>query len=446
MMVGVLAVLGFSTDPVLADRPPNIVLVVIDDVGYAEMGCQGGDIPTPRIDELARRGVRCTAGYVTAPYCSPSRAALLTGRYQQRFGHELNPVGEMNDRPGVGPPESERTIGDYLKAAGYATGAVGKWHLGAHPPHHPLGRGFSEFFGFLREGHFYVPPAPGRSSPAVVAHLRTPEPAYNRLNPILRGEAIVEEAEYLTAAFARESVDFIHRNRETPFFLYLAFNASHSPMQARKADFDRFGSIADSHRRVWAAMMAALDEAVGRVQDELRRCGLERETLVVFLSDNGGPTAELTSRNAPFSGGKGTMLEGGIRVPFLLSWPGHLPEGTTYDEPVSTLDVLPTVLSAAGLPVPVGVELDGVDLVPFLSSRDRSPPHAALFWRMGQGRAIRFDRWKLLRSRDREPFRLHDLVLDPAEQHDLAARRPQLVRELSVLLQDWEDQMIPPRW
>jgi arylsulfatase B len=279
-----------------------------------------------------------------------------------------------------------------------------------------------------------------------VSHLRPREPEYDRLNPILRGESVVNESDYLTAAFAREAVAFIDRNQARPFFLYFAPNASHQPMQARNADFDRFGSIADTRRRIWAGMMAALDEAVGAVLEKLSRCGLERQTLVVLLSDNGGPTLQTTSRNDPFSGEKGSMSEGGIRVPFLVSWPGHLPERTNYDEPISALDVLPTVLAAVGLPAPPGAVLDGVDLVPFLTGRDRSPPHPTLYWRMGEQRAIRFQRWKLWRARDREPFHLYDLDLDPAEQHDLASRRTQLVHELTVLLRDWEGQLMAPRW
>jgi arylsulfatase A-like enzyme len=418
-------------------RPPNVVLIVADDLGYAELG---GEIPTPHLDRLAAAGVRCTAGYVTASLCSPSRAALLTGRYQQRFGHEINPVEATNDRPEVGLPTSERTLADLLRDAGHATGMVGKWHLGNHPPYFPRRRGFDDFFGFLREGRYYTPP-PFDAPPH---RFRPREPDYNRLNPMLRGETEVEEPRYLTDAFGAEAAAFIDRRAGRPFFLYLPFNAPHSPMQATPDAYARFASIADPHRRVFAAMVASLDDAVGRVLDALRRHGLERDTLVVFLSDNGGPTAELTSRNAPFSGGKGQVLEGGVRVPFLVSWPGRLPAGRVYDRPVSALDVLPTALAAVGRPLPPG--LDGVDLLPFLAGERAGDPHEALYWRMSGAAAIRAGRWKLQRSKAEEPFKLHDLDADPAESRDLAGVEPDRARALAARWTAWNAELVEPRW
>jgi arylsulfatase B len=434
ILAGMLAACGGRGLP--EGRPPNVLLLVADDQGYAEMSCQGGDVPTPHLDRLAASGIRFRAGYVTAPFCSPSRAGLLTGRYQQRFGHEMNPVERTNDRPEVGLPVGEKTLADPLRAAGYVTGMVGKWHLGNHPPYHPLRRGFDEFFGFLREGHHYYPkPEEG------VTRYRPREPDYDRLNPILRGEAEVGESEYLTRAFAREAVGFIDRHRRRPFFLYVPFNAPHSPMQAAVRDYDRFGAIADPHRRVWAAMMAALDDAVGAILERIRHHGLERDTLVVFLSDNGGPTKELTSRNDPWSGGKGSLLEGGIRVPFLLSWPGRIAPGQVEDRPVSALDVVPTALAAAGAPRPPG--LDGVDLLPYLRGGE---PRGPLFWRMGGAAAVRMGRWKLVRLRAGEPFRLFDLESDPKETADRSGEEGGRVRELAGLLAGWEAGLVPPRW
>ncbi|HEX7899822.1 MAG TPA: sulfatase-like hydrolase/transferase [Planctomycetota bacterium] len=414
-----------------APRRPNIVLLVSDDQGYAEMSCQGGDLPTPHLDALAASGIRYRSGYVVSPYCSPSRAGLLTGRYPQRFGHEINPVERTNDLPHVGLPVGEKTIADHLRAGGYVTGMVGKWHLGNHPPYYPTARGFDEFFGFLREGHSYLPL--DRS----VNHLRAREPEYDRLNPMLRGESEVGEKEYLTSAFAREATSFIDRHAARPFFLYVPFNAPHSPMQAAPEDHARFAHIADPHRRVWAAMMKALDDAVGRILDALRRRGLEKDTLVCFLSDNGGPTKELTSRNNPYSGGKGSLREGGVRVPFILSWPGRIRPGV-WDGTVSALDLLPTVLDAAGLPEPPG--LDGVTLL--------GPRHhdRTVFWRMAGKLAIRDGRWKLLSEPAGAPFALFDLLEDPAESKDLAAVHPEVVRDLEAKLRDWEKGLIPPRW
>jgi arylsulfatase A-like enzyme len=422
---------GCATPEGAASRPPNIVLLVSDDQGYAELSCQGGDLPTPQLDRLAASGVRFSAGYVVSPYCSPSRAGFLTGRYPQRFGHEINPVGRTNDLPYVGLPPGERTLADRLRAGGYRTGLVGKWHLGNHPPFYPWARGFDEVYGFLREGRYYLP------KEDAVNHLRAREPDYDRLNPMLREGREVEEREYLTSAFAREAVAFIERHAARPFFLYVPFNAPHSPMQATKEDHARFASIADPHRRVWAAMMASLDDAVGRILDALRLRGLERDTLVVFLSDNGGPTQELTSRNDPFSGGKGSLREGGVRVPFLISWPGRIRPGTR-EAPVSSLDILPTALAAAGLPPAEGV--DGLNLL------EGAPEDRALFWRMGAARALREGRWKLLREKAGEPFKLFDLAEDVAESRDLASAQPERARELEAKLRDWEKGLIDPRW
>ncbi len=426
-----------------APRRPNIVLIVADDLGYGELGCQGGaDIRTPRIDSIARQGVRFTSGYVTAPVCSPSRAGLLTGRYQQRFGHEFNAIGKQNRLPDVGLPTTERTIADDLRSGGYATGIVGKWHLGGTEPFHPQRRGFSEFFGFLHEGHFYVD---GRTSQAV-SLLRPNEPPYDEQNPILRGTRPTEDFVYLTEAFTREAVTFIDQHRDRPFFLYLPYNAVHSPMQATEADLARFGQIKDRKRRLFAAMLAALDEGVGAVLDKLREAGLTEETLVVFLSDNGGPTAELTSSNAPLRGGKGQLYEGGIRVPFLMQWVGRLPGGVVQDRPVSSLDVLPTALAAAGVEAPRGAKLDGVDLMPHLGPKSDRPPHERLYWRYGGKAAVREGRWKLVRDGGQKPWELYDLDKDIGESDDMAARQSEVVARLRAAWERWDAELIQPRW
>ena len=367
---------------------PNIVLIVADDLGYGELGCQGNpQIPTPNIDSIAKAGVRFTNGYVSAPFCSPSRAALMTGRYQTRFGHEFNAIGVRNKLPGIGLPLAEKTIADHLKAAGYRTGCFGKWHLGGADEYHPLHRGFDEFFGFLHEGHFYVPP-PYRG---VESHLREKEPPYDEENPLLRGTKEVDEKEYLTDVLGREAVSFIERNRDHPYFLYLPFNAIHSPMQASSFYMKRFAGIADRHRRVFAAMLSAMDDAIGAV---LRK--LEPNTLVIFISDNGGPVQELTSSNLPLRGQKGQMYDGGIRIPFMLQWKPRIKGGMTMDQPVISCDLLPTILAAAGVkPLPTA-PLDGVNLLPMLRGETSRPPHETLFWRMGPSHALRKGKWKLV--------------------------------------------------
>ncbi|MBI5799408.1 MAG: sulfatase-like hydrolase/transferase [Verrucomicrobia bacterium] len=457
-------------------RPPNILLILADDLGYAELGCQGAkDIPTPHIDSLARNGVRCTAGYVTASFCTPSRAGLLTGRNQTRFGHEQNVVGKQNLDPAIGLPLGEKTLADHLKARGYATGCIGKWHLGATEAFHPQRRGFDEFFGFLHEGHYFVPGPPWTgattwlrtnalppgSGPRLTqgdvifsTHLKNNEPRYDDKNPILLGAQPVTERGYLTDALARESVAFIGRHRAEPFFLYLSFNAPHSPMQATPKYLARFAHIPDIHRRLFAAMVSAMDDAVGAVLQKLREERLEDQTLIVFLSDNGGPTAELTSSNVPFSGGKGSFLEGGLRVPFLVQWRGQLPAGKTFSHPVSALDLAPTFLAASlGVP-PLGgpgpakagtPNLEGLNLLPLLRAESPSPPARPLFWRMGRQAAARDGDWKLLRTGD-QPWQLFNLATDPAEQTNLAAEKSVVVEQIAAAWTKWNRQNVPPLW
>jgi arylsulfatase A-like enzyme len=407
-----------ATACIAARRKPNIVLLLADDLGYGELGCQGNaEIPTPHIDSIAQRGVRFTNGYVTAPYCCPSRAGILTGRYQTRFGCELNPVGKQNLLPGVGLPESEKTMAAYLKEAGYRTGLIGKWHLGGTEKYHPLTRGFDEFYGFLHEGHFYQP----RDNAKIVSRLRKNEPPYDDENPVMRGREAIVEPEYFTRALAREACGFIDRSANRPFFLYLPFNAVHSPMQAEPRDLDRFAHIADPHRRIFAAMLSVLDEAVGRVLAKLRETKLERDTMVVFLSDNGGPTAELTSSNKPLRAGKGQLYEGGIRVPFLMRYPAGLRAGRVENAPVTSLDLMPTFLRLAGVGKALANPLDGMDLMGLRRER-------TLYWRYGGSGALRMGDWKVVRqNRPRQEgatWELFDLAKDPTESRDLAQEQP----------------------
>ncbi len=428
-------------------RQPNIVVILADDLGYGELGCQGNaQIPTPHIDSLGSNGVRFTQGYASAPYCAPSRAGLLTGRYQTRFGHERNVVGTRNLDAAIGLPLSEATIADALKAAGYATALCGKWHLGATERFHPQRRGFDEFFGFLHEGHFYVPP-PFRG---MTTRLRPNEPPYDDNNPLLRGRAPVEEKQYLTDAIARESVEFIDRNRERPFFLYTAFNAIHSPMQAPVEAMKRFNHIGDEQRQLFAAMLASMDDGVGAILKRLREHRLEEDTLVFFLSDNGGPTAELTSSNRPLRGGKGQLWEGGIRVPFVAQWKGRIPGGQVLHQPVLSLDVLPTALAAARAPVRSGQNYDGVNLLPVLTGQDRTAPHETLFWRYANSVALRKGDWKLVRqTRPNDQggdFELFHLGRDLEERSNLASSEPAMLAELRADLDRINGQMVSPLW
>lgn len=455
-----------------AERPdrPNIVLLFADDLGYGELGCQGNpEIPTPHIDSIARNGVRFTNGYVTAAYCSASRAGLMTGRFQTRFGYEFNPTGVHCEHPDAGLPASEVTLAQHLKDAGYTTALIGKWHLGAHPKYHPIRRGFDEFFGFTHEGHYFVPP-PWRGVTTMLrrkalpdgsagrwidgkliytTHMGRNEPAYDASNPILRAGQPVEETAYLTDAFTREALDFIERHKRRPFFLYLAYNAVHSPLQGADSYMERFAHIGDIHRRIFAAMLANLDDSVGAVLGKLRAEGLEENTLVFFISDNGGPTRELTSSNLPLKGGKGDMWEGGIRVPFMMQWKGRLPAGKVYAKPVVSLDVFGTAAAIANAPIPRRRAIDGVNLIPYLTGAKEGRPHKTLFWRARQRTAIRVGDWKLVRNpsgRSGSDWHLYNLADDLSEEKNLAASEPEKLEEMMAAWTELNSEMIESVW
>lgn len=409
-------------------RKPNIVLIVGDDMGYADIGVHGcKDIPTPHIDSLAKNGVRCTSGYVSGPYCSPTRAGLLTGRYQQRFGHEFNPG--PSPKGGVGLDLNQKTIADRLKAVGYKTGMVGKWHLGSGEKYHPLSRGFDEYFGFLGGAHPYLAGANGS------------------LKGILRGREEVDENEYLTDAFAREAKSYIERHAAEPFFLYLTFNAVHTPMEATEKYLSRFQNISDPKRQKYAAMMSAMDDAIGQVLGTLREKKLEEDTLVFLISDNGGPTQANGSDNRPLNGVKATTWEGGVRVPFLVQWKGKVPAGIPYDQPVIQLDLLPTALAAAG--AKLDDNLDGVNLLPYLQAESKpvkSPPHEALYWRMGPQAAMRKGDWKITKARGASDFSLYNLATDIGETRDLSSENPEQRKALIEEWTAWNDELAEPSW
>ena len=420
-------------------RRPNILVIVADDMGFADVGYHGcKDIPTPNIDRIAKSGTRFTSGYVSGPYCSPTRAGLLTGKYQTRFGHEFNP-GEGKKEVEFGLPVTQVTIANRLKAAGYVTGLIGKWHLGDAAKFQPQMRGFDEFYGFLGGAHPYFP---GKGA------------------PIFRGTSVAMERDYLTDAFAREATDFVDKHRQEPFFLYLAFNAVHTPMQATDARLKKFESIADPMRRKYAAMTWAMDEAIGQVLDKLREAGLEEDTLVFFFSDNGGPTMPGTtingSRNTPLRGSKRTTLEGGIRVPFLMAWPGKIPAGKTFDAPVIQLDVLPTALAAAGVETKAEDSLDGVDLTPYVSGAKTGAPHETLYWRLGQQMAIRQGDWALVRYDEGADTgksigtvvgpRLYNLRDDIGQTKDLSAAQPERAQQMLRTWEQWSAAQARPLW
>lgn len=412
-------------------RKPNIIVILADDLGYADVGfneCK--DIPTPNIDSLAKKGVRCSSGYVSHPFCSPTRAGLLTGRYQQRFGHENNPAWLPEDNR-VGLPLNQVTVAQVMKDAGYVTGAIGKWHQGAAPCFHPNERGFVEYFGFLGGGHMYMPGDKGGVEYTV---------------PVLRNKQPVEQKEYMTDLLSGEAVSFINRYRDKPFFLYLAYNAVHTPLQAPEKYLNRFMHITDEKRRTYAAMNSAMDDGIGRVLQVLREHGLEENTMVWFFSDNGGPSV-VPASNAPLKGYKGNVYEGGVRVPFVVQWKGKLPEGKVYDEPVISLDVFATSAALACAKVPESHKLDGVNIVPYLSGENKGIPHDVLHWRSGgsAGRwAVRQGRYKLVK--EGAESELFDLVSDVGESKNLAADKPELVKQLQKLHDSWNAELMEPLW
>ncbi len=423
---------------------PNILVILADDLGYGDIGVHGGkDIPTPNIDALAASGVRFTNGYVSAPICGPSRAGLMTGRYQTCFGFEHNP--RVGDETKLGLPAAERTLADILKGAGYATGAVGKWHLGFTAAFLPQARGFDEFFGFLGAQHNFV--LREDAKPQF-------EAAYSR-NMIYRGTDLQKLNGYTTDIFTDEAVGFMDRHPDKPWFLYLAYNAVHAPLEAYKKYGDRVpATVTDQARRGYLSLLIGLDDGVGKIMAQLREKGLDKNTMVFFLGDNGGAGVRPflsynAGNNAPLRGNKGQILEGGIRVPFFVSWPGKLPAGKTYDEPVISLDIAATAMAAAGKPVPS--EIHGVNLLPFLEGKKSGSPHDTLFWRLGPQKAVRKGNWKLEDWRDfgtksQSGWQLYDLSKDIGEANNVAAENPGIVAELTKTWDEWNAKNVAPLW
>ncbi len=425
-----LGVFYASAEGKLSARP-NIIVIVSDDAGYADFSFHGSkEVSTPHLDALAARGVRFSNGYVTGSVCSPSRAGLMTGRYQQRFGHETNLPNRGAE--GLGLPLTETTLGKVLKGVGYHTVAMGKWHLGEDAPFQPIARGFDEFYGFLGGARPYWPI--DKKLPVEQELLRSSKP-------------VQESFKYLTDDFAREAVEVIGKIEDAPLFLYLAFNAVHSPMHAREDILAGLMEIKDEKRRKLVAMTLSLDHAVGLILKKIDECGIAENTMLFFINDNGG-AIDNASGNLPLRGHKRTPFEGGVRVPFIVSWPSVLPQGEIYDKPVSALDIFATSARVAGVKADVvtALQLDGVDLIPFLTAKNSDNPHQILYWRRGGGNmAIRDGDWKLVRYKGSDPM-LFNLANDPNEKKDLAGEQPDRSKLLLKKYNSWSQQMIDPAW
>jgi arylsulfatase A-like enzyme len=416
----------------MAQRP-NVILIVSDDGGYQDFGCYGGtEIPTPNIDLLARNGIRFTQAYVSASVCAPSRAGMITGKYQQRFGFEHNPSNlpaKGFTKEDVGIDLSVKTIADQFKANGYATIAIGKWHLGAEEKYHPQNRGFDHFYGFLGGHRDYF----GYKKPAGKEVVLWDD-----------GKAVPEDqATYTTEMFTSRARDYVRANKNQPFFMYLAYNAIHTPMQGLDSLEKEFSFIKDKDRRAFAAMMKCMDTGISQLMDELKKQGIYNNTLIFFINDNGAATNNAAD-NGSLRGLKGSKFEGGIRVPFIMQWPGKITAGTTYHKMVSSLDILPTALAAInGRPVKNQV-LDGKNLLYYISNKSKTP-HQDLFWRRGIAAAVHSGKWKLIRSGS-NPVLLFDLDHDIKESANLATRYPKVVKTLLGKLEHWEKGLEQPRW
>lgn len=413
-------------------EPPNVVVIFVDDLGYRDVGAYGSvRIPTPNIDRIATDGLRFTDGYVTAATCSPSRAGLMTGRYQQRYGFEFN-TGPVGSYEGVrGLDLDATTLAEYLKARGYATWMIGKWHLGGDDPQYfPLQRGFDYFYGFLSGAHTYMPSD-------------TPGQNLSEYHLTEGNEPAPPNEDYLTDVFAEKAVNLIqNRPLDRPFFLYLPFNAVHEPIEATDNYLDLFGHIPDSTSRTYAAMVSSLDNAIGRVLDTLVAEGIDEQTLIFFASDNGGILKKYAD-NSPLRYGKAILFEGGIRVPFLMQWKGVVPGGSVSQVPVSTLDVAATALSASG-GIPANTDLDGMDLLPIAIGSAKILPREFLFWRNGPNRAVRSSSWKLIQSD--QSIWLFNLISDIGEKHNLEEERPDIRDRLLEALDEWDQTLMPPLW
>ena len=478
---------GPATPPAGA-RPPNVVLILADDMGFNDItfnggGIAGGAVPTPNIDSIGHEGVSFDNGYDGNATCAPSRATIMTGRYATRFGFEFTPAGipfqkvvgtssdqddfvlpqffadRVKDMPkgttggpgadGLAVPRSEIFIAALLKARGYHTLHFGKWHLGAAKGTRPEERGFDESLGFMAGGGMYLP----QNDPDVVNAKQPWDPIDRVLWSLLpyqvqfNGSPMFAPKGYLTDYLTDEATKAIHANRNRPFFLYFAPNAIHTPLQATREDYDALPGIKDHRLRVYGAMMRNLDRNVGRILQTLKDEGLDRNTLVIFTSDNGGANyIGLPDINKPYRGFKATFFEGGIHSPYFIRWPGVIPPNSRYPYPVGHVDIFATAAAAAGARLPTDRKIDGVDLVPYVTGQTSGRPHQTLFWRSGQYKTILDGDWKLQSSEAQHKVWLFDLATDPTEQHNLADTQPEKTRAMLALLARQEREMVKPLW
>ncbi len=435
---------------------PNIIIIMCDDLGYADVGFNGSsDIRTPHLDKLAEEGIHCTSGYVPHPFCGPSRMGMMTGRYPHSFGTPFNlPAASRGYKKynKLGIPTNEVLLSKMLQNNGYYTGLVGKWHLGVTPDYHPNVRGFDDFYGFLGGGHSYFPKVYQAKYNAAKA--RGTKKIFDYLLPLEHNGEQVQETEYLTDGLSREACRFIKEasQKEDPFFLFLAYNAPHSPLEAKEEDKAQFLNITDENRRTIAGMIFAVDRGVGRIVDTLEKTKKADNTLIVFLSDNGGKV-EYGSNNHPLRGSKGDTLEGGYRVPFFFHWPAGFSQARKYPHPVSSLDFYPTFAALAGGEIPADKKLAGKNLLPFLESGKNARPGEMIYTlrhRMSKGDRShhqvggRRDQWKSYY--DLDGWKLYNVQIDPGEKNNLAEKHPKILQQLVTEMSEWAQTHSTPQW
>lgn len=419
---------------------PNVIVIMTDDLGYVDVGFNGSkDIPTPNIDRIAQNGVKFTNGYTPYSVCSPSRAGFITGRYQQRFGYERNAQYRPND-PNMGLPQTEKTIPEVIGQSGYTSGIIGKWHLGAHISNHPLNRGFDFFYGHLGGGHRYFP----EELTIKDSYSFSDEPMSYR-SWIMRDHQPEKTDEYLTDEFSNEAVAFVEKNQKGPFFLYLAYNAPHGPLQATQKYLDRFEQIENKKRKTYAAMVSAVDDGVGRLLDKLEALKISENTMIFFLSDNGGPEPKNGSNNGPLREGKSSIYEGGNRIPFAMQWPAQITP-MVYEYPISSLDILPTIAELTQTPIAQDKPLDGVNIIPYLKGEKQGRPHQTFYVRKFDDDlySVRDGDLKLVTKKKNSVKELYNLQEDLGEENDLADAFPEVVKRLDSLRQNWDKQLIDP--
>lgn len=456
-------------------RAPNIVLILVDDLGFNDLtfgggGLAGGTVPTPNIDALAHNGATFINGYSGNATCAPSRAAIMTGRFATRFGFEFTPAppefaetiasfsgddavyfaDRAKDAPHVNAmsvPLDEIYIPQMLKERGYHTAMLGKWHLGGTEGSRPEDRGFDEALGFMRGASLFGK----KNDPNIVNSYQDYDPIDRFLWANLpfsvqfNGSENFEPSEYMTDYLSNEAVKVIRANRNRPFFLYLAYNAPHTPLQALKSDYDALSHIEDHTLRTYAAMIVALDRGVGKVMDELRAQGLEENTIVIFTSDNGGANyVGLPDINQPYRGWKASFFEGGIHVPFFMQWPARIPAGTKLTGRAAHVDIFATAAAAAGAKMPDDRVYDGLDLMRQVEGEDMSERN--LYFRSGHYRTLFKGDWKLQVSERPAKTWLFNLADDPTEQRNLAMDEPEKLAELMAVLKEMDAEQAPPIW